>query len=354
MITCFSVNLLCILLAFFAKDHRFKLCFPIAFLLLTIFYGIRYDFGNDYWGYYEMFQECSHLDFDGEIEPGWQLLMYCCQPIGFFGFIFLLTCLDNLLVYKIIKRNVKRQWWWFAMYVFLFTFNFFFLGLSMMRQYFAMLICMVAASHYLSRGKFIKYLLLIVIAGSIHYSALIMLLCTFFTFLRPNIKNILIMLSFMALFLMMTISTDSISNSLQQILQLELLEAYSGYSDWEEGTKSPFKIAFDAIMLFLLMRSYPNDKIRQVFYWIFLVSFLILPFSYALVILVRIMLYFSIFSILCYPNLFQYYRKKWFFLPLTFVYLLYTFRLTINTYTGETYGAFYKVYKSIFMAPYWL
>ena len=354
MMLCFFINLACVLLTFLAKDYRFKLCFPIAFILLTIFYGIRYDFGNDYWAYYEIFQECSHLDFDGRIEPGWQLLMYCCQPIGFFGFIFLQTCLENLIVYKIIKRNVKRQWWWLAMYVFLFTFNFFLLGLSMMRQYFAMLICLVAASNYLSSGKIIKYLLLIVLAGSIHYSALIMLLCVFFAFLRPNIKNILIMLSFMAAFLIMTISTDSISSSLQQILQLELLETYSGYSDWEEGIKSPFKIAFDTVMLFLLIQSYPNDKIRQVFYWIFLVSFLILPFTYVLVILVRIMLYFSIFSILCYPNLFQHYHKKWFFLPLLFVYLSYTLRLTMGTYTGETYGTFYRVYKSIFMAPYWL
>ena len=354
MISCFSINLLCVILTFLAKDHRFKLCFPIALILLTIFYGIRYDFGNDYWAYYEAFQEIPYLDFDGEIEPGWQLLSLCCQPIGFFGFVFLLTCLENLIVYNFIKRNVDRQWWWLAMYVFLFTFNFFFLGLSMMRQYMAMLICIVAVSNYLCKGKIFKYVLFIVLASSIHYSAPIMLVCVPFAFFRPNVRSKLLMLFFVALFLAMTILTDAISASLQQILQLEILEIYAVYSDWEAGIKSPTKIVFDVIMLILLICSYPKAKKWQIFYWILLVSFLILPFSYALVILVRLMLYFSIFSIICYPNLFQYYRRKWFFFPCISVYLLYTLRLTLHSYTSETYGDSFNVYKSIFMAPHWI
>lgn len=354
MAICFFINLLCVLLTFLARDYRFKICFPIAFILLSIFYGIRYDFGNDYWGYYRTFQEIPYLDMDGEIEPVWYLLLYVCQPIGYFGFIFLLTCLDNLIVYGIIKQNVNRQWWWLATYVFLFTFNFFFLGLSMMRQYLAMLICMMAVSNYLCRGEVVKYLLFIVLAGLIHYSAFIMLFCAIFVFFRPKANNILVMFSVVILFLIMTFSTDKISNSVQQILQLEILEIYTKYSDWDAGVKSLLKILFDTIMLLFLIWSYPNDKKRQVLYCISIVSFLILPFSYALVMLVRIMLYFSIFLVICYPMLFQYYSKKRFFMPLIFVYLFYTMYLTISSYFGETYGFYYRTYKSIFSANCWL
>lgn len=350
----FFINVLSVLLAFMAKDRRFEFCFLAAFVLLTVFYGVRYDFGNDYWGYYDSFKESKILDFSQAKEPGWHLLLHLCQPIGYFGFVFLLTMVGNILVYKLIKHNVDRQMWWLAMYVFLFTFNFFLLGLSMMRQYMAMLICMTAVDKFMSKRQVLQYIVLICVSSTIHFSSLIMLFCVIFMFFRPNARNYLIVLSLMALVLVMTISTNSLSETVDMALQLAVLENYSGYYGWEPGSKSTIKIFFDLLFLLCTMRTYPKDRKMQIFYWVFLISFILLPFSYAMVIILRLMLYFSIFSVICYPALFKEYKKRWFSLPLLILYLLYTFYLTVGSYTGETYGNYYMVYKSIFAAPCWL
>ena len=349
----FLVNIIAVILAFCAKDSRLKICFPLAFVILTIFYGLRYDFGNDYWGYYYSFVDSQNLDFENAKEPGWHLLLYLCQPIGYFGFIILLTALDNFIIYKLIIRNVNRQWWWLSMFVFLFTFNFFLLGLSMIRQYFAMLICMIAAD-YLSRRKVLIFILCISVAWTIHFSSLIMLLCLLCYYIRPDVKNKLFIISFVALFVIMAVTTNNISSSIDTILQLALFENYSVYSDWEAGNKSFIGISFEILMLILVMISYPSNKSRQVFFLILVMSYIMLPFSYALAIITRLILYFSIFSIICYPDIFERYHKKWFILPLLTFYMLYTLRRTIASYTGVTYGDFYMSYHTILDVPFWI
>lgn len=354
MIAVFFVNLISVILSLCAKDRRFKLCFLLAFIILTLFYGLRYDYGNDYWGYYESFKASRILDFSQAKEPGWHLLMHIFQPIGYFGFIFTITAVGNIIVYRFIKRNVSRQWWWMAIFVFLFTFNFFLLGLSMMRQYFAMLICIVAVDKYLTTGKIFKYSMLIGIAFTIHFSSIVMMLCLIFNYIRPNVRGLMFTLMFILLVLIMTFATDNMSNSVQFILQTAFMENYSVYSDWDEGKKSVIKITFDTVMLYLVMRSYPEIKRWQIFYLIYLFSFLVLPFTYSIVIITRLMLYFSIFSIVCYPIMCEKYKAKWFFIPFLLILMLYTLHLTMGSFTSETYSSHYMVYRSIFSAPYWL
>lgn len=181
-----------------------------------------------------------------------------------------------------------------------------------------------------------------------------MLLCVILMCFRPNARSYLIIFSLIALVVIMTISTNNLSEVVDMALQLAILENYSGYYGWEPGTKSTIKISFDLLLLLCIMRTYPEDRKMQIFYWILLISFILLPFSYAMVIILRLMLYFSIFSVVCYPALFKEYKKRWFYLPLLVLYIFYTFYLTLASYTGETYGNYYMIYKSIFAAPCWL
>lgn len=349
----FLVNFIAVLLSFCAKDKRFSFCFSIAFLLLAIFYGIRYDFGNDYWGYYDAFVNSKILDFSSAKEPGWHLLMHLCQPMGYFGFIFVLSLLYNLVVYKLIKRNVSRQWWWLAMFVFLFTFNFFLLGLSMIRQYMAMLLCMLAVNN-MAENKILKFIIYLVIAGTVHFSSLIVLFSIIFYFIRPRANKISVIIVFVMIFIIMILATNTLSSSMNAVLQMAFMENYSVYSDWDAGTKSVIGISFDIMMMVLTMSLYPQNTKQQIFFWVFLTSFIMQPFSYVLAIFIRLSLYFSIFSVICYPQVFSSIRGRWYSLPLMMFYMLYTFRRCVISYTGETYWEFFNVYKTIFSAPYWI
>ena len=108
MISILVVNTLAVLFAYLAKYKNMQFMFGFSLIVLCVFYGIRYDFGNDYWSYYNLFLASSYgIDVE-VIEPGWGFINYLCQPIGFFGMIFLLTVFEYYSVFKHIKLYVDR------------------------------------------------------------------------------------------------------------------------------------------------------------------------------------------------------------------------------------------------------
>ena len=77
----YTVAFVGLLAMFFAalpkKNFRYGL--EIAWLIIFVFLAIRYDFGNDYMGYWEDFNSLNswamfNVDNDLHVEPGWQIL----------------------------------------------------------------------------------------------------------------------------------------------------------------------------------------------------------------------------------------------------------------------------------------
>lgn len=354
MIQVVIVNIICVFLSFLAKDRRFVYAFPLAFVLLTIFYGIRYDFGNDYWNYWSVYEECTgqYIDFDIDIEPGWNILCYLSKPIGYFGFVFVLTVVDNFIVFKMIRKHVNRQWWWLAMFIFVFTFNFMLLGTSMMRQYLAMLLCVIAIPFIYER-KLWKFLLVIGIAFSIHQTSIILLPTYLFAYLRPKFNSYLFISCTLAFIVFLIIFSEQLFDILGYATELTVIEKYSSYLSGDEGIKS-VGIVVDLMMMCIVMKQYPKQRSLQVYFCILMLSFLILPFTFKLVMLVRLMLYFSFFSIVCYPKVFQSIKYKWISYPIMLVYIAYSLRRSLGSYTGETYWEFFEHYQTIFSSHNWI
>ncbi|HHX67992.1 MAG TPA: hypothetical protein GX708_08095, partial [Gallicola sp.] len=109
------ISLIAILFAWIARFQKTKYGgLEAAFILLTIFMSIRYNFGNDYPGYLNRFLSIgafSNIDLTLEsTEIGWAVLNLLFQPIGFFGMVIVLTVFEYAVIYRLIKKYVPKEW----------------------------------------------------------------------------------------------------------------------------------------------------------------------------------------------------------------------------------------------------
>lgn len=177
------INILCVILAYLGSTQNIKKGLQYAFILLGGVAAIRYDFGNDYMSYFDSYSEITASPFDliaiinKEVwkEPGWALLCYVFKPIGgYFPMVAFISILQSIIVYKFISRFVPRDWWAFSVFIYTFYPSLFLLNLSMLRQGLASIL-FLWSFFYIIDKKIAKALFLIIIAWSIHQSALFLL-----------------------------------------------------------------------------------------------------------------------------------------------------------------------------------
>lgn len=325
--------------------------FLCSLIILCIFYGIRYDFGNDYWNYYDLYFE-SLYGIDIElVEPGWGLINFLCQPIGFFGMIFILTVFEYYSVFKHIKLYVDREYWWLAVFIFCFTFNFLLLGCSMMRQFLAMVILLYSIK-YISQRRLIPFLIIVCIAMSIHKTAIIFILVYMFSLWAPNINRKRWILSSTIGFICLMVLSKTYLEFFQVAAILFNDEKFSRYLLGDEGSYS-FTIIFDVLLLVLLMYYCPQERIGKIICLVSILSYIFLPFTFVVVMLLRLMLFFSFFLIFAIPNMVQKVGSKLIKYVVLVIYMFLLVRRSIASYNGETYGGYFE-YKTIFNALNWL
>ncbi len=195
MLIVFFVSILALFFALLGRNNkRALLC---AFVLLTIFWALRYNWGNDYMQYYDHFKSIkTHniglFELDGydqlfvKSDYLWYILNNLFGPFGFFSLVIVLSIVENYIIYKFILNNVPPKWYWLSVFIYCFNIEFYLIGASMMRQWLALCL-FVYAINYLINKKIVPYVIIFVIAFFIHSSAVIMLLCIPFAYLQ-NIK----------------------------------------------------------------------------------------------------------------------------------------------------------------------
>lgn len=351
MISILAVNTLAIFFAYLAKNKNMQFMFGLSLIVLCGFYGIRYDFGNDYWSYYDLYLESAYGVDAGVVEPGWGLINYLCQPIGFFGMIFILTVFEYYSVFKHIRLYVGKEYWWLAVFIFCFTFNFLLLGCSMMRQFLSMVILLYSIK-YISERRIIPFLIIVGIAMSIHKTAIIFVPIYLLSLWKPNISKKRWILSSVIGFICLMI----LSKTYLELFQLAAIlfndEKFSRYLLGDEGSYS-FTIIFDILWLVLLMYYCPQEKIGKIICLISILSYVFLPFAFVVVMLLRLMLFFSFFFIFTIPTMIQKIELKPVRYVILFIYMFLLLRRSIVSYNGETYGGYFE-YKTIFESLNWL
>lgn len=315
MIAVTLINLLSVLLTYLYSKNIFKRGFDVAILILIVFFGIRYNYGNDYPSYLKIFIDINRyqdLELSTEstgIELGWKILNRLFSSIGFFSMVFALTAFQFVSIYWLIKRYVYRRYRYAALFVYLFSFGYMLTMLSMMRQALAMNIILWAIPSILS-GKYIKSLLIIVLASQFHQSAYLMLVLPFTIYLNNNVNKNVYRIIMVSLFVGAFLSQSMLSTMMQAIVS-DNFEKYNYYMS-NEGVKINGGLGFIFNILFFLVLVL-GDKQSNKKWWLtkcLALSYVFLPFSFVLQLVGRIGMYWQLIGLPGIFNLYECYERK--------------------------------------------
>lgn len=163
----FLATILC-----FVGGRQFKYGLELGWIIVFLFLAFRYEYGNDYISYRNTFENYTYFAHK-DIEVGWMWLNEIFQPLGFQWMIIVLSAFWCFTIYFMMKHFVPKEWWWLAMFIFVFQSQQMLVPLSMLRQSNAALL-FLWAFYFQGKNKILLPLILIFVAGFIHRSAIIL------------------------------------------------------------------------------------------------------------------------------------------------------------------------------------
>lgn len=360
MYTVLLCSLLALLFTYLESKHILRDGMKIGFILVTLLGVIHYDYGNDYLNYYDIYYRITDTPFDwydlisGDIykEPGWALINYAFSYIGgFFMMVAALNVLQNCFVYLFIKQNVNVKWWPIAVFIYLFSTNYYLLNFSMMRQ--GLAVCgFLAIWPYIKDRQWLKSLILLWLLSLVHSSALVLIPFAFWGFL-PVKRGLMITCVFSALFLFLWFSSEYINVIFEELTMLADFEEYSdAYSD--DGGYESIGLGFIINLIpFIISLKYiatdkSNDYTSRQLVLLASVGAMILPFGRIIHLVSRIGIYFGIFTLASIPIAYGSIKNRiirWGLISIFILMTLYNYWLFFNE---GAFASSYKEFKSIF------
>lgn len=349
---------------------RTKKALQLAFILITIFLSIRYDWGNDYEHYLEQFEiykfsGANILSISDMAEArgfynewGWVFLnlLFDKLRLGFFGLVIFLTIVENFILYKLIRKYVNPQMYWMACLIYIFTFNIFVVGASMMRQYFCMIMYMLAADLLIENKKNIYKAIIIIFACSVVHHMNILMILTIPIFLynipikKKNNLNFFILFLYLIWFF---IGPKLFKNNIESILKAS--DSLGGLSYLNDATEFSglglgiiFRFLIYGAVLYIIPYAMPKEKILLK---LFLVAAVIEPLAFGTQMLSRIAMYFTIFAIIVWPLLWKYIPNRSIKIFLWIGYVLVTLNGFYNGFTSALYIDKVYEFHTIFEVP---
>lgn len=361
MLIVFTVSLVALFLTFLESRKMLKNGMVIGFAMVTFLGCIHYDYGNDYMAYYDIYKSITSIKFNfidvlsGDVykEPGWALLCYAFKPFGgFFMMVAFLNIIQNLLVYKVIKKNVEQQWWPFAAFIYLFSTSYYLLNFSMMRQGFV--ICLfLGAWELIKEKKLIKSLLVLMLSATIHKSAIFLLPFAFIGFVKINKGRIAVAL-YVVLYLLIWFAGDFMNDVMSLFMVFEEFEDYA-LTYGNDKSNNTYRLGFVLNLIPLVLsliyitntsKGYKStDKIAVA---LSIISFIIAPFSEIIPIVGRIGMYFGVYQIIAAPKIYSNVENNIIRWGLLFIFCFMTMHGYMGFFNSPIYREAYTTFHTIF------
>lgn len=361
------VGIIAVLLTFFDDRKIIKMGFQIAMIILTVFCAIRWEWGVDMPSYAITFDEYGALgvkfwqidQLDVRVnrisEYGWSILNVLCQPIGFFGMTILLSVLEGGIVYWFVEKYVPRGYRAISVFLYAFNSNLMVLGCSMMRQWLAMCIILIAA-HYIVKGKFLPYFVTIIVASFFHSSALFF---APFYFLRSmsTIKSNMYVIIFIATLLLLWVYLVGrfMGGAIDFLLEQDTFETYSSYASAQNAVTVGFG-SFMNIMVALVCLIYITNGDNQgmkMLTWVYIGYIIVLPLITIMPIMSRFTFYFELLGISVIPNGVKLIRQPLLKTGLLVWIVFWYCMIFIKFFHSSIWMDSYMTYTTIFDAPFW-
>lgn len=374
-----------VLFAYIAQFKRLRFCLKIAFLIIFLFLALRYNYGSDYPAYFDTFFSLNKFRLEdikdiwmqtfvfsiigsdnpalqlgvgnpSNIELGWQALCLLFQPLGFFAMVAALALFNCMVYYYFIKKYVPPAYYWFAVFLYVFTPQLMLYNLSGMRQSVAISIFLLSIN-YIYKKDFLRYALLIFLATLFHTSAIILLpvyLLGVMNF-KTNIPMAICMLS---IFLLLFLLQGPLSQGLGAFISTYAVKYEVYQNPGAMGTGLQI-VLYAIIMILLLLYDRYQSKEISLLFKIATLSIFVIPFALILQMISRIGMYFQpVLFVAAYPFILLKMDK---FFPKSSLLARYSFIVIIAFWTiyifysffqsSEAWKMSFRTYDTIFSSP---
>ena len=356
-------SLLAILLTYLESRNWMKNGMKIGFLLITFLGTIHYDYGNDYMSYLYLFEEVTSYEFDisailsGDYyrDPGWVLLCWLFKPIGgFFMMVSVLNIIQNIIVYRFIRDNVDKNWWWLSIIIYLFCTSFYLLSFSMMRQELVMII-FLGLWRFIKEKKWWIPLIVLYLCSFVHASSLVLIPFAFLGFV-PVKNNKVVGIIFIVMLLMLWLFKDVLSSVFEFVMMSseEFMDYTDTYSkDENKGLKLGLgfivnMIPFILSMIFLMSQSNRLQYHNKLLVALSAISFMVTPFAQIISLSNRLGMYFGIYSIGAIPLIYSKVNNRVIKYALMALFILITLYDYLKFFKSEVWMDKYTEFHTIF------
>lgn len=357
LITTIILGFFSVFFAYLASFKKMEWGLKISFIAIFTFSSLRYNFGNDYKVYLNIFDTISRNNTVGFefwflqfYEPGWIFFNWFFRDLGFFTMNIFLALFSCIIYYRFIKNYVKKEYYWLALFIYIYYPGFLLIQSSAMRQAVAVSI-FVYSIDYINKKSFVRYFITIAVAGMFHYSALLLLPVYFLVFFNKKIKILLGSILFL-IYSSLFVFGEKLA-SLVQVLMLNVTDKYEVY---QEGgvVDSGFGFIYFTL-LFIIVLLYDSKQTKEValLFKIAILSFFIIPLGLIIEMSGRFAMYLSPTTMLVYPNILASMNslvKKHVFVLVLLFFTLYQF---LMFFYSETYEKYFFEYHTIFSADRW-
>lgn len=355
------IGIILTLLSFIFKK-KYSPFFGFFFVLLIM--GLQYGVEGDYYRYKNQFAEIQlgWSDSNDFYDIGWFYLNKFFSFTSFPFLVFIISFVQYIILAIIATNYISKPYQYISAILFFFTFSFMLLQMKAIRQGLSVELCM-AVFLYLDKKKLWSSLLIFIIAFLIHNSAIIMapfIILFYFIhklnwFENPIIRNIfynpiiITTLYFVAYFFKKTILNDYLFSL---AYSTEILRFSNYFHDIEfQFNISWLIVLYNAFIVFTItwFYKYTSPSMRFFFIISIIAAFCDMLF-FGIGTLSRILMFFSIFNIIVYPNIVELAKKKFgsavSFL-LIIIYVSYAIKTSLP-WMLESDGDRFGTYKYIF------
>ena len=327
----------------------------MSFIILFIFLAIRFNFGNDYKEYYEDFfilnryTSINYFNESFSYEPGWLFLCRVFQSVGFFGMVMFLALFNCVVYYKFIRLWVPAQYWWLAVFIYVFNPDFMLIHASAMRQSVAISFFLISIP-YIYKRDIIRCSLCIAMAWLFHASSIVLLPVYLIGLSKGKINKtwaVVIFTVFLSLFLYGNLFLPSVN-----LLISGYFERYEVYQVTKVGLNAGFGVfLFSILLIFTLYFSREQANENSLLFKLAILSFMFIPMGLFIILISRIGMYFTPTTIAVYPIIVSHIKKptiRMLFSIFVVLFTLYAFSIFFNS---PVFKKTYENYHTIFSAP---
>lgn len=357
MIVTLLLGLLCSVINFFGYIQKSDFGLKFSFVLIFLFLGLRYDFGNDYETYIELFNRVNEnpdIAFDQKMyliyEPGWMILNWLFRPLGFFGMTIFLALVYSITIYKLIKKYIPPKYYWFVVFLVIFNPGFLLVHSTTMRQTVAILL-FICSINFIVNKNYLRFIICIALAATFHYTSLTILLISPFFFNNRKVSIVYGTLLF-SLYLFIFLFSSFLAPYFGQLVSL-FSEKYEAYSDKGITNSGLGFLLYSILFLLTLNLDKIQDKKIALFFKLVIVYFMLIPFALIIEMTSRIGMYFFPAVLIVYPFIYKTLKSRISRYIFLFGIMLFTMHQFFQFFYSTTYKDYFMEYHTFYSAPKW-